>query len=47
MSWIKNLVQKQLPWIFIHTDTVTDFKGGGGGRAEVYHNRNNPSSLPK
>lgn len=31
MAWTNNLVQKQLPWIFIHTDTVTDFKGVWGG----------------
>lgn len=33
MAWTKNLGQKQLPWIFIHTDTVTEFKG----RGEVEH----------
>lgn len=47
MAWTNNLVQKQWPWVFIHTDTVTDFKGACGGGAQVHHKHYKPSSLPK
>lgn len=47
MAWTNNLVQKPLPWILLHTDTVTQFKAGGVGGSQAYHKHNKPSSLSK